>query len=133
MFQKKRLVMVISVITLANNKTKTEVEYSKPQQNACIQKLQMQWKSSEHGLTSSEFTVTQSVVKSHFIQLLNQYCTIPFISKPRAFSNNVYFKFWFLVHLRFIWHLDFTLVTQMLKNGCPMGDLLQKLISNPTL
>ena len=67
MFQKKRLVMVISVIALANNKTKTEVEYSKPQQNACIKKLKMQWKSSEHGLTSSEFTVTQSVVKSHFI------------------------------------------------------------------
>ena len=39
MFQKKRLVMVISVIALANNKTKTEAEYSKPQQNACIKKL----------------------------------------------------------------------------------------------
>ena len=37
--EKKRLVMVISVITLANNKTKTEVEYCKPQQNTRIQKL----------------------------------------------------------------------------------------------
>lgn len=37
----------VSVIALANSKTQTEAECSEPQQNARIQNLQMQWKSSE--------------------------------------------------------------------------------------
>ena len=59
----------VSVIALAKNKTKTETEYSKPQQNARIQNLLIQWKISEHGLASSDFTVTQSVVISFYLAL----------------------------------------------------------------
>ena len=53
----------------AKNKTKTETEYSKPQQNARIKKLLIQWKISEHGLASSDLTVTQSVVISFYLAL----------------------------------------------------------------
>lgn len=55
-------------------------------------------------LTSREFTISFSLGLE-----LNTTLYIYIISKPPAFSNNVYFKFWLLVHFRFIWHLDFTL------------------------
>lgn len=59
---------------------------------------------------------------------------MPCISETKAFCINFYVKFLLLVHLScFIWLPDFALGAWMWKHGCPMGNQVQKLISNPVI
>ena len=103
----------------------------------------MQWKNGHLWLNYSEDTKSMSCSycidynnwKSHVIypvplELNTTLCHV-LVSDKHFLINNVYYQFWLLVHLSFIWCLDFTLDALLWKNGYPMDDLLvQKLISN---